>query len=71
MWFELKLYNMIFGNRFCCNDENTPANRFRNMVRYYIKDTINTVIDEHIEDNDEYLKIKDTTTHVKINKKLN
>ena len=35
-----------------------------------IKDTIRTVSEENIDDNDEYLNIKDTTTQVKINKKL-
>ena len=35
-----------------------------------IKVTTNTVIVANIEDKDEYLKIKDTTAQVKINKKL-
>ena len=33
--------------------------------------TANTVKVENIEDNEEYLNIKDTTNQVKINKKLN
>ncbi len=36
-----------------------------------IKVTINTVIEENIEDTEEYLNINKTTTQVKINKKLN
>ena len=31
----------------------------------------NTVKEENIDDNEEYLNIKETTTHVKINKILN
>ena len=30
-----------------------------------------TVIEENIDDKEEYLNIRETTTHVKINKKLN
>ena len=33
--------------------------------------TTKTVNDPNIEDKEEYLKIRDTTNHVKINKKLN
>ena len=33
--------------------------------------TMNTVIDENSDDKDEYLNINETTTQVKINKKLN
>ena len=33
--------------------------------------TTNTVRDENIEDKDEYLNIKVTTNHVKINNRLN
>ena len=33
--------------------------------------TTKTVIEENIEDTEEYLNIKDTVNHVKINKKLN
>ena len=33
--------------------------------------TINTVKEENIDDTEEYLNIKETTTHVKINKTLN
>ena len=36
-----------------------------------IDDTTKTVIEENIEDTEEYLNIKDTADHVKINKKLN
>ena len=36
-----------------------------------IRTTTNTVKDEKIEDKEEYLKIKDTTNHVKINSELN
>ena len=35
------------------------------------KVTTKTVKEENIDDNEEYLKIRDTTNHVKINKKLN
>ena len=33
--------------------------------------TINTVKEENIDDKDEYLNIKETTTHVNINSKAN
>ena len=36
-----------------------------------VKATTKTVKEENIEDKDEYLNIKETTTHVKINNKLN
>ena len=36
-----------------------------------IKVTINTVNDENIEDRDEYLNIRETVNHVKINRKPN
>ena len=36
-----------------------------------IKLTTKTVNDPNIDDKEEYLKIRDTTNHVKINKKLN
>jgi hypothetical protein len=36
-----------------------------------IKVTTNTVIEENMEDTEEYLNINNTTTQVKINKKLN
>ena len=35
------------------------------------KVTTNTVKEENIEDKEEYLNIRETTTHVKINKTLN
>ena len=37
----------------------------------FIKVTINTVKDEKIDDNDEYLKIKDNVNQVKINSTVN
>jgi len=40
-------------------------------VVFLINVTTNTVKAENIEDKDEYLNIRDTTNHVKINKKLN
>ena len=36
-----------------------------------IKVTVNTVKDENIEDRDAYLNIKETTSHVNINKRPN
>ena len=36
-----------------------------------IATTTKTVNDENIDDKDEYLNIKETTSHVKINNKLN
>jgi len=36
-----------------------------------IKVTVNTVKDENIEDRDEYLNIRETTSHVNINRRPN
>ena len=41
------------------------------IILSLIRTTTNTVKDEKIEDKEEYLKIKDTTNHVKINSELN
>ena len=37
----------------------------------FIRVTTKTVREENIDDNEEYRNIRDTTTQVKINKKLN
>ena len=37
----------------------------------FIRETTNTVNDANIDDTDEYLNINKTTTHVKINNRLN
>ena len=63
--------NDISTERFTSFDCPELVKESKGNVVSLIKETTKTVNVENIEDIEEYLNIKETTSHVKINKKLN